>query len=232
MADQAGIAKKISMPDDDTLLEQARGKIRLPVGKDQFRVFVFGPALSPSETVALPTTPPSDRDGLQQHAKYLRFLTAKKLREAGWTVDFGESTSIQTFWSSLGIKNMGAMELSHGGKLCGAIIMFPTSVGSISELGMFVGFGGLAKKTLAIVHSEFKEHKSFFRVGLLKMLKIQHGACEFEDYLKAEQCIDLACEYVDEKWTKLNLDEQRINEAQVLTLERKGGAFETGAGTT
>lgn len=220
------------MPDAITLLEQAGQKIRLPVSKEQFRVFVFGPALTPTENVELPTAPPSDRDGLQHHAKYLRFLTAKKLSEAGWTVDFGESTSIQKFWSSLGIKNPGAMELSHAGKLCGAIIMFPTSVGSISELGLFVGFGGLAKKTLAIVHSEFKEHQSFFRVGLLKMLKIRHGTFEFEDYQEADKCIDLACEFVDDQWTKLNLDQHLIDEAQVLTLERKGGAFETGSGTT
>lgn len=106
------------------------------MGKEQFRVFIFGPALTPAEIVEVPTAPPSDRDGLQHHAKYLRFLTAKKLRDAGWTVDFGESTSIQQFWASLGIKNTGAMEVSHGGRLCGAIIMFPASVGSISELGI------------------------------------------------------------------------------------------------
>jgi len=217
------------MPDDITLLEQAGQKIRLPVSKEQFRVFVFGPALTPTENVEVPTAPPSDRDGLQHHAKYLRFLTAKKLREAGWTVDFGESTSIKKFWSSLGIKSTGSMELSHARKMCGAIIMFPTSVGSISELGMFVGFGDLAKKTLAIVHSEFKEQQSFFRVGLLKMLKTQQGTFEFEDYLNADKCIELACEYVDEKWEKLSLDQYRIDHAQALLLERKGGVFETGS---
>lgn len=220
------------MPDENTLLEQARQKIRMPVGKEMFRVFVFGPALNPGEIVDLPTVPASDRDWLQQHAKYLRFLTAKKLRESGWTVDLGESESIQKFWNSLGIKNLGAMEVSHARTLCGAIIVFPTSVGSISELGLFVGFGGIAKKVLAIVHSEFKEHKSFFRVGLLKMLKIRHGAYEFEDYLKADKCTELACDFVDDQWTKLSLDQHQIEEAQVLRHERKGGAFETGPEAT
>ncbi len=119
------------------------------------------------------------------------------------------------------------MEVSHGVKLCGAIIMFPTSVGSISELGLFVGLGGLAKKTIAIVHSEFKEHQSFFRLGLLKMLKIRNGTFEFEDYLNAEKCIDLASEFVDDQWTKLNLDQHLLDEAKVLATERKGGAFES-----
>jgi hypothetical protein len=213
------------MPDDNALLEQAGRMIHLPVTKERFRVFVFGPALSASEEVEAPTAPASDRDGLQQHARYLRYITVRKLREAGWTVDLGESTCVRKFWSALGIKNLGAMELSHGGRLCGAIIMFPTSVGSISELGMFVGFGGLAKKTLAIVHTEFKEQSSFFRLGLLKMLKIQQGSFEFEDYANAEKCIALACEYVDDKWTKLHLDEQQIEQARVLALERTGGPF-------
>lgn len=215
------------MPDENTLLEQAGQKIRMPVRKEMFRVFVFGPALNPGDIVDLPTVPPSDRDWLQQHAKYLRFLTAKKLSDSGWTVDLGESESIQKFWSSLGIKNLAAMELSHGAKLCGAIVMFPTSVGSISELGLFVGFGGLAKKTLAIVHSEFKEHKSFFRVGLLKMLKIRDGSFEFEDYVNADKCVEIACEFVDDQWTKLNLDDHLLNEARVIAAARKGGAFET-----
>lgn len=217
------------MPDDNEILAQARQKIRLPVNKEQFRIFVFGPALEPDENVDPPTLPPSDRDGLQQHGKYLRFLTAKKLREEGWSVDFGETASVQKFWNSLGIKNPAVMETSHAGKLCGAIIMFPTSVGSISELGLFVGFSGLAKKTLAVVHSEFKEHRSFFRVGLLKMLKIRHGAFEFEDYLNADKCVALATEFVDDQWTKLNLDQHQIDEAKVLIAERKGGAFEAGA---
>jgi hypothetical protein len=218
------------MPNDEALLEQAGKKIRLPVSKEQFRIFVFGPALNPSEEVELPTSQPADHDGLQKHAKYLRYLTAKKLREAGWTVDFGETNSIQQFWSSLGIKNPAAMELSHAKKLCGAIIIFPTSVGAISELGLFVGFGSLAKKTLAIVHSEFRDHHSFFRIGLLKMLKIRNGTFEFEDYINAQKCIELALEFVEDQWTKLSLDDDLINEAQLLTLERKGGSFEKGSG--
>jgi len=64
------------------------------------------------------------------------------------------------------------------------------------------------------------------------MLKVRHGTFEFEDYLEADKCMALACEFVDDQWTKLNLDQHLIDEAQVLSLERKGGAFETGSGTT
>ncbi len=217
----------LKMFNDETLLEQARQKIRLPISKEQFRVFVFGPALNPDEEVKLPESHPSDRDGLQHHAKYLRYVTAKQLREAGWTVDFGETKSIQTFWSSLGIKNMAAMEATHAKKLCGAIIIFPTSVGAISELGLFVGMRGIADKTLAIVNSDFKEHQSFFRVGLLKMLKIRSGTFEFEDYANAKKCIQTALEFVDDQWTKFSLDNDLIDDAKVVALERKGGIFET-----
>jgi hypothetical protein len=41
------------MPNDEALLEQAGKKIRLPVSKEQFRIFVFGPAMDPSEEVEL-----------------------------------------------------------------------------------------------------------------------------------------------------------------------------------
>ena len=214
------------MPNDEALLEQAGKKIRLPVSKEQFRIFVFGPAMDPSEEVELPTSPPSDHDSLQKHAKYLRYGTAKRLREERWTVDFGETKSIRHFWSSLGIKNAAAMEVGHARKLCGAIIIFPTSVGAICELGLFAGRPSIAEKTLAIVHSDFKDHQSFFRVGLLNMLKIQRGSYEFEDYLNAQKCIELAVEFAENQWTKLNLDEDLIDEAQSLTLGRKGGAFE------
>jgi len=217
---------KAKMLNDEALLKEAGKKIRLPVRKEQFRIFVFGPRMDPSEEVELPTSPPSDHDGLQRHAKYLRFWTAKKLREDRWTVDFGETTSIKHFWSSLGIKNAAAMEVGHARKLCGAIIIFPTSVGAISELGLFAGLPSLAKKTLAIVHSRFKDHKSFFRVGLLNMLKIQHGTYEFEDYLNTQKCLELAVEFAENQWTKLALDEYLIEEAQSLTFGRKGGAFE------
>jgi hypothetical protein len=217
----------LKMLNDETLLEQARQKIQFPISKEQFRVFVFGPALNPEDTIKLPESHPSDRDGLQHHAKYLRYITAKQLREAGWTVDFGETKSIQSFWGSLGITNPAAMELSHARKLCGAIIIFPTSVGAISELGLFVGMRGIADKTLAIVHSEFKEHQSFFRVGLLKMLKIRSGTCEFEDYLNAKKCIKLAVEFVEDQWMKFSLDNDVIADAKVIALERKGGGFES-----
>jgi hypothetical protein len=217
----------LKMLNDETLLEQAQQKIRLPISKEQFRVFVFGPALNPEEEVNSPASAPSDHDGLQHHAKYLRYMTAKKLREAGWTVDFGETGTIKDFWASLGIKNLAAMEISHARNMCGAIIIFPTSVGAISELGLFVGIKRLADKTLAIVHSEFKDHQSFFRVGLLKMLKINRGTSEFEDYADAKKCIQIALEFVDDQWTKFSLDNYLIDDAKVVALERKGGIFET-----
>jgi len=216
--------KKQGMQNEEELLEQFKEKIDLPVKKQNFRVFVFGPALSPSDEVSAPLNPPCG-DGLSMHAKYLRYLTAKKLRDEGWTVDFGETESIQKFWRSLGIPSHAAMEVHHASKLCGAIVIFPTSVGSISELALFTGMPWIAKKTLAIIHSEFKEHKSFFRLGLLRLLKIQHGQFEFEDYSSAEKCADLAVEFVEDQWTGVSLDKLYIDDAKILNLEQKGGSY-------
>jgi hypothetical protein len=110
--------------------------------------------------------------------------------------------------------------------VCGAIIVFPASVGAICELGLFAGVEGVAKKTLAIVHSDFQNHTSFFRVGLLKIFKMRYGSQEFANYSSHDVCVQKAIEFVDERWTKLNLDSGTIADAEVLMLEQKGGNFE------
>ena len=62
------------MSNDEALFEQLREKIQLSVPKKDFRVFVFGPGLDPSEIVEKPTSDISTQTGLIEHAKYLRFL--------------------------------------------------------------------------------------------------------------------------------------------------------------
>src|SRR5208283_4866671 len=79
------------MSNDEQLLEQARQRINFSIRKEEFRVFVFGPGMNPSEVVERPISAISTQNGLVEHAKYLRFLTTQKLRENGWTVDFGET---------------------------------------------------------------------------------------------------------------------------------------------
>lgn len=214
------------MPADKELLEQAGKKIQLSILKEEFRVFVFGPGMDPAEVVPAPASPVSTQAGLVEHAKYLRFLTTQKLREAGWTVDFGETQSIQQFWATLGIKNSAAMEISHAKKLCGAIIIFPASIGAICELGLFAGDFRLAEKTFAIVHSEYKDHKSFFRLGLLRLLKIGRGTFEFSDYEDFDGCTRQAVDFVEDQWTNFSLEEDAIANGQLLELKRKGTNFE------
>ena len=118
------------------------------------------------------------------------------------------------------------MELTHARKLCGAIIIFPASVGAICELGLFAMYPSFAEKTLAIVHSEYEDHKSFFRLGLLKLLKITHGYFEFEDYQNFANCAKQASEFVDDQWTNFSLEDDAIAEGRLLELKRKGTNFE------
>jgi len=214
------------MPDEDSLLAEARQRIQLSIPKEEFRVFVFGPGMDPTDVVASPTSDVTTQPGLVEHAKYLRFLTAQKLKKDGWTVDFGETKSIQKFWASLGFKNFAAMEYTHAKKFCGAIIIFPASVGAICELSLFANSSQLAEKTVAIVHSEYENHQSFFRVGILKLLRARRGRIEFEDYQDFESCAKHAIEFVEDQWTNFSLEDDAINDGNLLAQKRKGTSFE------
>jgi hypothetical protein len=191
-----------------------------------FRVFVLGPALKPSQTVRRPRTLASIHDGLIQHARYLRCETRKSLLSAGYSVDFGEAKELQEFWSKNSrAKDPGSAEMLHARKACGAIIIFPSSVGSISELGMFAPFGNIAKKTLAIVHKRYERDKSFFRKALLEIFEQENGKCSFVDYTNHRRCIDDAIKFVDGKYQKHLRDLHLIADAKLQEANYRGTIF-------
>jgi len=194
--------------------------------RTRFRVFVLGPALKPSQSVPRPRTLALIHEGVIQHARYLRFETRKSLLSAGYSVDFGEAKEIQEFWNkNFRAKDPGSAEMLHARTACGAIIIFPSSVGSISELGLFAPSSNISKKTLAIVHKRYKKDKSFFRKALLEIFEQENGKCAFVDYTKHKTCVDAALKFVDGKYQKLLRDLHQINDSKLQEANYRGTIF-------
>jgi len=208
-------------------LDIAPDRIKPAFEQARFRVFVLGPALKPSQSVSKPRALASIHEGVIQHARYLRCETRKSLLSAGCSVDFGEAKELQDFWSkNFRARDLGSAEMLHAGKACGAIIIFPSSVGSISELGMFAPLGRIAIKTLAIVHKHYEKDKSFFRKALLEIFEQENGKCIFINYTNHKACVDAAVKFVDGKYQKLLRDLHHIDDGKLKEANYRGTIFD------
>ena len=207
--------------------DEARRLIQPDFPKSKFHVFVLGPALKPEEEAAKPTIPPVDHESILVHARYLRFLTKKELASSGYPVDFGEAEEIKEFWlKQFQATDLGSVELLHASKFCGAIIVYPSSVGSISELGMFTPYEVIAEKTLAVVHKPFENDSSFFRKALLEVFVQEKGRREFIDYAQHEFCVNVAVEFVNGKYQKLLRDLMSIKVGKEREGKYRGTRFQ------
>ena len=183
------------MADSNEALALAKAKITPAIKKEQFAVFVFGPALRQNNPK--PEGAASSHSDVAKHAQYLRFLTRERLRQMGFTADYGEAGDILKFWQELfSSPNEAASEVLQARHVCGAIVIFPASVGSIAELGLFVHKGDIAQKTLAIVHDGYHAEASFFRQGLLELFTVFSGRREFVDYANHDACVEEAVRFV------------------------------------
>jgi hypothetical protein len=184
-------------------LEAAKLELEPAIPRSRFTVFVFGPTLKPEESVSVPTTPISGHDTTAEHAKYLRFLTKQRLEELGFRVDLGESPDVLDFWHRFfGAPNPGAAEMLHASKMCGAIVIFPATFGSMAELALFALKPTIAQKTMAIVHKDYEHANSFFRRGLLELFDTWNGKVRYLDHADAETCVRYAERFVEGKYTK------------------------------
>jgi hypothetical protein len=212
--------------DSKEALALAKAKLTPAITKGQFAVFVFGPALSTDNSK--PGGAASSHSEVVKHAQYLRFLTRERLREMGFAADYGEAEDILNFWQKLfSSPNTAASEVLHARHVCGAIIIFPASVGSIAELGLFVHKGDIAQKTLAIVHRSYDGASSFFRRGLLELFTIFSGRREFVDYSDHEACLEEAVRFVKGQYYR-QMDE--IADLKWLTSRNLGTVFDHAMG--
>ncbi len=210
------------MPDSKEALALAKANLTPAIKKEQFAVFVFGPALP--EDNPKPEGAASSHPDVARHAQYLRFLTRERLREVGFAADYGEAEEILKFWQKLfSSPNAAASEILQARYVCGAIVIYPASVGSIAELGLFAHKGEIAQKTLAIVHEAYGADGSFFRQGLLEMFTIFSGRREFVDYSNHDACVNEAVRFVEGQYYR-QMDE--VADLKWLTARHLGSVFD------
>jgi hypothetical protein len=183
-------------------LQQAKNLIRPALPKSKFPVFVFGPFLKPETKVEHPNCSLDTAEGFIKHARYLRYRTASALKNDGFPVHFGETEEVQKFWRDqiTSLLDPANVEMEHAERFCGAVVVFPSSVGSFCELSLFATRKSLATKTIALIHKAHENDDSFFRRGLLRILRQGLGTHEFKDYTKVDECVNAACEFVTDRY--------------------------------
>ena len=205
-------------------LTLAKAAIKPAIAPADFRVFVFGPALDPAATIPVPTCSVVGHEGLNQHAQYLRYFTKHALEKEGFTVDYGETKEVLEFWTKrFKSGNPGRTEMLHASKVCGAIIIFPSSIGSISELALVARDGLIAEKTMAIVHDAYENDPSFFRLGVVELFQDYNGRTNYLDYTKHDHCVGYAKRFVEGKYHRA-LEE--LHDIKYKKSRYKGGIYE------
>jgi hypothetical protein len=172
--------------------EAARLKLKPKITLKAFRVFVFGPALQITQTVEEPNIDIATHADVETHARYLRHVTRLELEQLGFSVDYGESPQVLQFWQENFLApDLATVEVNHAERMCGAIVVYPSSVGSICELGLFASREWLCRKTKAIIHKTYEDAPSFFRQGLLEYFDQEGG----KPVHPRSACLDVAVKF-------------------------------------
>jgi hypothetical protein len=210
--------------------DAARNSVKPAFPKGGFRVFVLGPALKPTTVVRPPSVAPIRHEDVVAHAKYLRYATRIALEKEGFGVDFGETKQMLAFWNAqFGTRDAGSAELLQADKISGAVVVFPSSAGSLCELGMFAPQKPISEKTLAIVHKRYARDKSFFRMALLELLAQENGRYEFRDYSDHQECVSEALKFVAGKYQSLLREYIHVERARLFERKVHGTAFHRNA---
>jgi hypothetical protein len=201
-------------------LAAARDAIGPALPRGRFHIFVFGPSLRTDEVVDPPTVPADHHGWLAANAKFLRWKTAKHLLDNGYSVHFGETREVYSLWdTAIRRIDLANLEINHAKMICGAIIIYPASPGALCELGLFAGLEEIAKKTLAIVHLSHQSDQSFFRLGLLEILKQEYGTTEYEDYAQPDACVRRALTFADGRYLKMLRDLDLVRRGDIKRRE-------------
>jgi hypothetical protein len=205
-------------------LDEAKRLLKPAIDPKEFRVFVFGPALKPDQIVSCPSSTADSHEAVGEYAKYLRYFTKERLEGLGFTVDYGETPAVLDFWQKFFLSpGAAATEISHASKICGAVIIFPATFGSMAELALFALKQSIAEKTLAIVHEDYEASESFFRRGVLELFETYNGGVRYLNYANPAACVGYAERYVQKKFWKLCQD---VDNVQDIKSRNRGKVFE------
>lgn len=162
-----------------------------------------------------------------RHAEYLRHRTKAALEDEGFPAVFGEAPSMLKFWQSfLSSPNAAVSETLEAKKVCGAVVIFPASFGSLAELCLFARQGQIADKTLAVVDKTYEAATSFFRQGVLELFESFSGTTRFVDYKEEDTCIERVLRFVSGRYHRV-LDE--LDQDQYIRTRHRGHIFENKA---
>jgi hypothetical protein len=184
--------------------EEAKRKLRPAIERKDFHVFVFGPSLQIDQVLPKPVNPIATHGDVETHARYLRLATRLELQKLGYSVDYGESPDVLEFWQKNFLApDPATIEVNHAERVCGAIVVYPSSVGSICELGLFASRQWVCQKTLAIVHELYENDPGFFRQGLLEYFEQEGGRHSFQNYFDHDLSVDKAVKFVNKCYNSL-----------------------------
>ncbi len=205
-------------------LEEAKAALVPQISKEEFPVFVFGPALRKRSLGRRPRCGTSTHADVMRHAEYLRYRTKVALEAEGFPAIFGETPSMLKFWQGfLSSPNQAVSEILEAKRVCGAVVIFPASFGSLAELCLFARPSKIPDKKLAIVDKTYENASSFFRQGVLELFESSSGTIKFVDYKDEEKCIERIIRFVAGRYHRA-LDEMDMGE--YVNARHRGHIFE------
>ena len=208
-------------------LAEAKAALAPLLTKQEFPVFVFGPALRKRGSGRKPRCGTSTHADVMRHAEYLRERTKAALEDEGFPAIFGETPSMLKFWQGfLSSPNDAVSEILEAKNVCGAVVIFPASFGSLAELCLFARQGKVSDKTLAVVDKSYESANSFFRQGVLELFESFSGTTKYVDYKDADTCIKRVIRFVSGRYHRV-LDE--LDQGQYINARHRGHIFENKA---
>jgi len=205
-------------------LAEAKAALAPLLPKEEFPVFVFGPALGGRPLGRRPRCGTSSHADVMRHAEYLRHRTKEALEAEGFPAIFGETPSMLKFWQNfLNSPNDAVSEILEAKNVCGAVVIFPASFGSLAELCLFARQGKIADKTLAVVDKTYESATSFFRQGVLELFDSFSGTTKYVDYQDERTCIERVIRFVAGRYHRA-LNE--LDQDQYIRARYRGHIFE------
>ena len=142
--------------------------------------------IKPTVFVSGPFIDPNDLDSADDVQKLVRYFTYNKIKEVfNFEPSIGEHDGLKLAGKLVFKDNENAhhTEMLFVREKINAMIMFPCSVGSFLEFGIFCWYKEICEKSLILVDERYrKSTDSYMFNGPLKLAKQQNAYVEYVDY--------------------------------------------------